>query len=112
LSCGEPGRFDPGCFVVASFGIPVASSSPFSRFTRIFFRRDQSPSQEAREPGDLNAVASIRASLHDLPEEDDLPVPFLDRHIEILHPFLGEGELRQLVVMRGKECLGLRRGRS
>lgn len=58
---------------------------------------------EAREPSDLNAVATIGGARNDAADEDDLVVPLLYRDGEIPHARQVFLDLREFQVVRRKQ---------
>mgnify|MGYP003694345619 CR=1 FL=1 len=60
--------------------------------------------REAGEPGDLDAVAAIGAARYDLPQEDDVVLPFADDDMEVGHRRERICEIGELVVMRGEDA--------
>ena len=55
------------------------------------------------EARDLDAVAFVCAAWDDFAKKNDLLVPFAHGDIQIANAFAVLGELRQLVIMRGKQ---------
>ncbi len=62
-----------------------------------------------RQPGqfgDLDAVTLIGGAFLHLAQKDNAAAALLHRHVIILHPAEPVGQLRQFVVVRGKQRLG------
>lgn len=77
-----------------------------------FFRPINHRGWNARESSDLNSVGAVGGTRYDLPHEDDLVVPFFDRYGEIAQAGEAVFQLRQLVVVSGKQGSGTLRGGS
>src|SRR5690349_1904023 len=58
----------------------------FFEITENLFGAFQNRFRHPSQPGNLNAVALVRAALDDFAQEHYLVVPFTDGHIEILQP--------------------------
>src|SRR5438876_5084939 len=54
-------------------------------------------------PDRFPAIALVRAAADDLPQENDLVVPFPHRHIEITEASKPSGELGQFMVVRREQ---------
>src|SRR5581483_1551537 len=59
--------------------------------------------RDTRQLRDLNAVALVRRTGDDLPQEDDLLVPLLHGDIEVRDARTRLREIRDLVIVRGKQ---------
>ena len=57
----------------------------------------------AGKPRHLDAVAAVRRALHDLAQKDDPLAPLLDGDVIVCNAFARELEVRELVIVSGKE---------
>src|SRR2546425_4819219 len=62
-------------------------------------------SGQSREPADVNAVGAVGATRLEPVQEHDLLADLAYRHVEVPDVLELFGELRQLVIMRGKDRL-------
>ena len=54
----------------------------------------------------MDTITATRRALHEVAQKDNLPFPLLDSKAEVFYPLLGEGQIRELVVMCGKQGPG------
>src|SRR5512147_673817 len=54
----------------------------------------------------MNPVTSIRTTWYDLPQEDDIAIPFLYCNSIVLNALAQRFQLRHLVIVGGEECPG------
>ena len=75
------------------FGIDRLPALPIFDSGQYFFGPCDHPRRDAGKPRHLNPVAAVGPPFHELAQENDLIVPFLDGNIEIFNPFLYNLEL-------------------
>jgi hypothetical protein len=51
----------------------------------------------------VDAVALVRRAVDDLVQEDDVVLPFLDGHVQVLDAAQRTGQIGQLVIVRGEQ---------
>ena len=99
-----------GCRCRSATGGRRATARRARARSRISRARDDDDGRQAGEPRDLDAVAAIGATRHDLAQEHDVVLPLAHDDVEVGDARQRVGEIGQLVVVRGEDRLRPRRG--